>query len=68
MGSRGMGRGSGCDQGHHPPQPCPSASAIDSASRVAAHTTAKDARADRILGVRSFSVLWLIGSYSPSLP
>src|SRR5215475_4715873 len=68
MGSRGIGGDAGFDQGHHPPQPCPCASAIDSASAAAAHTASKAARADRGVGVPSFSVLWLIGSYSIPAP
>src|SRR5215467_6523320 len=68
MGSRGIGGEAGFDQGHHPPQPCPTASAIDSASAAAAHTASKAARADRSVGVPSLGVLWLIGSYSIPAP
>src|SRR5262245_9850513 len=53
-----MGRGSGCDQGHQPPQPCARASTFERVNRPAAHAARKAAGADRIL------VLWLIGSQS----
>src|SRR5262245_36975495 len=61
-----MGGDAGFDQGHQPPQPCPSASATDSASAAAAHAARTAARADRILGVLSVGVLWGIVSYPSS--
>src|SRR5262245_28023487 len=61
-----MGGDAGFDQGHQPPQPCPSASATDSASAAAAHAARTAARADRIFGVLSVGVLWGIVSYPSS--